>query len=266
MVPKPMPLDIPMITGFELVLLVGVALVGGFVDAIAGGGGLLTVPALLAVGLPPHVALATNKGQSTLGSAAALFRFWREGLIDGRRAPRKIAAAMVGSFLGAALLLKARPETLRVIVLVLLIGVAIFMVLRPARATPRLVVPPQHVAAVGVLIAFLIGTYDGFFGPGTGTLLIVAGVSLLGQSMVTASAEAKVVNFASNVAALILFGWKGLVLLSVAVPMAGAQILGGFLGAHFAIRGGERFVRKVLLAVVIGLVIKLTRDQFLVSR
>lgn len=252
-----MPVD-----AFELALLCVAALFAGGVDAIAGGGGLVTVPALLAAGLPPHLALGTNKGQSVFGASASLLRFWRAGLVDPRQAVRTFPAGFVGSLLGASLLLLVEPQVLRPLVIVLLVGVAIFMTFRRspkpgAHATPAL---ERHRPLVVVLLALVIGTYDGFFGPGTGTFLITGLVALLGIPLTRASADAKVVNFASNLAAVILFGSQGLVLWKIALPMAGAQFVGGFIGAHLTVKGGDALVRRMVLIVVAALIVKLLFD------
>ena len=245
----------------SLALLVVAAFGAGTVDAIAGGGGLVTVPALLAAGLPPQLALATNKGQSVFGSGAALLRFARAGLVDGRRARVAFPAGFVGSLGGAALVLLVRPEVLRPVVLALLVAVGLFLAFRsgPPRVAAR--VPAHLVGAATGAIALAIGAYDGFFGPGTGTFLIIAFASILGDGLQRASAEAKVVNFASNLAAVVLFASRGVIAWQIALPMAVAQALGGTLGAHLTVRGGDVLVRRVVLLVVLALVLKLARDM-----
>jgi uncharacterized membrane protein YfcA len=244
----------------EIAALTGVALVAGIVDAIAGGGGLLTVPALVAAGLPPHLVLGTNKGQSVFGSSSALAHFWRAGLVDPRRAQVSFPAGFVGSLLGAALVLLVRPEVLRPLVLGLLVAAALFVGLRrgPPRAEAR--VPEAWVLPAAAAWSFAIGAYDGFFGPGTGTFLIVGFVALLGDALVQASAAAKVVNFASNLSAVLLFAWRGTVVWSLALPMALGQFLGGQIGARLAVRRGDVLVRRVVLLVVLALCLKLARD------
>lgn len=168
-----MPLYVP-------ILLALVALVAGFVDAIAGGGGLLTLPALLLAGLPESAALATNKGQSVFGSGMALLRFHHSPLIDRPRAKLSFPIALVGAAAGVYLVNLCSPQTLRPLVLVLLIGVAVFMIVyRPSPRTPvRGSTPIAKPIAAG-LIALIIAAYDGFFGPGTGTFLILAYVLFL---------------------------------------------------------------------------------------
>lgn len=246
----------------HLLLLCVAALLAGIVDAIAGGGGLITLPALLTVGLPPHVALGTNKGQSVFGSFAALVRFSRAGLVDWRLARVTFPFGLGGAFAGAALVLLVKPEVLKPLVLVLLIAVAVFLAFRRPSASGEKAEPSPRprALAIGSLIALAVGTYDGFFGPGTGTFLIVGFNTLLGHGLARASADAKVVNFASNLASVALFALKGVVLWKVALPMAAAQFTGAWLGAHLAVKGGDRLVRIVVLVVVLALVVKLGHD------
>ena len=250
------------VTPVTLVLLLLAAFVAGFIDAIAGGGGLITVPALLAAGLPPHLMLGTNKGQAVWGSGAAMVRFARARMLDRVRAPWTFAAGFLGSTGGAALVLVVSPEVLRPVVLALLVGVALLLTFQPPlHPTPR-----DHSPAVarGILMALALGLgfYDGFFGPGTGTFLIIGTVLLLGIPLANASAEAKVVNFASNLAAFLVFAAKGVVVWHIALPMAVAQFAGAWSGSHVAIRGGDRLVRWVVLAVVVALSVKVGWDLF----
>ncbi|NPD24710.1 MULTISPECIES: TSUP family transporter [Corallococcus] len=250
------------VSAVQLVLLCVAALSAGFVDAIAGGGGLISLPALLAAGLPAHVALGTNKGQSVFGSGAAMVRFARAGLVDWKLARATFPFGLMGAFGGAALVLLLKPEVLKPLVLVLLIAVAVFLAFRrtPPKRDGVEPSPRPRAQAIGALIALCLGTYDGFFGPGTGTFLIVAFSSLLGHGLARASADAKVVNFASNLASVSLFTLKGVVLWKVALPMAAAQFTGAWLGAHVAVKGGDRVVRVVVLGVVAALVLKLGYD------
>jgi uncharacterized protein len=241
--------------------LCGAALFAGAMDAVSGGGGLVTVPALLATGLPPHMALGTNKGQSVFGSFAALLRYRHAGLVDGRAARYAFPLAVAGSAAGVSLALLVPPEVLRPVVLVLLLTAAVVVLTARAPADPG----PERggrrrADMIWAAAALGIGAYDGFFGPGTGTFLILVAVSLLHRPLSRATADAKVVNFGSNVAAVAVFASRGAVAWSIALPMAGAQLLGGFLGAHIAVRRGDRFIRAVVMAVVLALVVKIARD------
>lgn len=251
----------PLIVG----LLCLAALAAGFVDAIAGGGGLLTMPALLGAGLPPHLALGTNKGQSVFGAVISLWRFHRAGLVDVKRARFTFPAGFLGAVAGALLVLMLKPDVLRPLILVLLVSVAVYLTVRrpPVAASAR---PLDRVRAlkpwIAVAVAFAIGAYDGFFGPGTGTFLIVAFAVLAGDGLAAASGNAKVVNFASNLASVAIFASRGVVLWEVALPMAAAQAAGAWIGAHTAVRGGDVVVRRVVLLVVVALCVKLGVDLF----
>ncbi len=254
---SPAPMNLPPST---ILLLAMAALVAGTVDAIGGGGGLISLPALLAAGLPAPLALGTNKGQSVFGSGAALLRFTRAKLVDGRVARVSFPLGFLGSIAGAALVLLIPPGALRPVVLALLVAVAVTLAFRSAPSTPPSGSRRSRALWVAALIAFAIGAYDGFFGPGTGTFLIYAFVIFFDARLQEASADAKVVNFASNLAAVALFSWRGAVIWPVALPMAAGQACGGFIGAHVAVRGGDRVVRVVVLVVVAALVAKLAFD------
>jgi len=235
------------------------AFLAGTVDAIAGGGGLITLPALLSAGLPPHLAYGTNKGQSVWGSGSALVAFWRGGRIDRRQAAIAFPLGLVGAALGARLVLRIDNETLRPIAIAMLIGAAaLLLVRRPAREEDA-AARRRHLALAAAL-ALVLGVYDGFFGPGTGTFLIVGFVALCGKSYTSATADAKVVNFGSNLAAVTAFAIAGTVAWSIALPMAAGQLAGGALGARLAIRGGTRLIRLSALVVSGALVAKLVYD------
>jgi uncharacterized membrane protein YfcA len=254
----------PSLSPLAVAALTGVAFAAGLIDAIAGGGGLLTVPALLAAGLPPHLALGTNKGQSVFGSGSAMVKYWRSGLIDPERARVGFPLGLAGSAGGAALVLAVPAANLKPIVLVLLAAAALFIGLRRGTPEARAAAgqPPRWKGGTVTagLIALAIGAYDGFFGPGTGTFLIVAFVALLGDGLARASAGAKVVNFASNLAALALFAWRGVVVWPVALPMAVGQLSGAWLGAHLAVRRGDALVRRVAVLSALALAVKLALD------
>ncbi|HEY2406690.1 MAG TPA: TSUP family transporter [Polyangiaceae bacterium] len=240
-------------------LLVLAAFAGGLVDAIAGGGGLFTLPALLAAGLPPSLAIATNKGQAAPGALVSFWTFFRRAGIDRKRAPLGFAAGFVGSLLGARLLLWLPPAPLRPIVIGLLLLALTTLLLR-GRAKPRetSLARPRLVLA---LVTLGLGAYDGFFGPGVGSLLIVAFITFFQDSPLRASGNAKVVNLASNLAALLLFSLRGLINWPLAIPMALANMLGARLGARVALRHGDGFVRVVTVVVVLAVVAKLLLDM-----
>jgi uncharacterized membrane protein YfcA len=241
------------------------AFVAGAVDAVAGGSGVIAVPALLAAGLPPHLALGTNKAQGVFGTFASTLRYARAGLLDRRRARVTFPLGLAGSLCGAAFVLLVPPTTLRPVVLALLVVAAVAVALRPRLRISRFEAsPPPGARApnlVAAAVALVLGCYDGFFGPGAGTFLILALAFLFDLPLQRASADAKPINFASNLAAVVLFSARGAVAWKLALPMAAAQFAGGFFGAHLTVRGGDRVVRLVMLAVVLTLVAKLAADM-----
>lgn len=247
--------------------LAGAAFAAGFVDAIAGGGGILTVPALLAAGLDPHVVLGTNKGQSVFGAAASVTTFFRKAALDKERIRWTFPAGFFGSLAGAGLVLQVRPEPLRPIVLGLLVAAAVLLVAL-GRKRRRLEAgetgarpAPTHSPGVWLALSLGIGAYDGFFGPGTGSFLIVGFMALCGDDALRASGNAKIVNFASNLAAVILFSARGIPIWEIAMPMALANVLGATLGARLAIKKGAGLVRAITIAVVLVLIVKIVRDM-----
>lgn len=241
-----------------VIALLAVAAFGaGLVDAIAGGGGLVTVPALLAAGLPPSICLATNKGQAAFGAISSFASFWSRDGIDRPRVPLGFAAGFLGSLTGAWTVMHIDPKPLKPIVLVLLMLAATFIAWprKPSKGTAH----SWAMLALGPF-AFALGFYDGFFGPGVGSMLMICFVLVFGDTLTRASGNAKSVNLASNLAALLLFSLRGAVIWRIALPMAAANALGSFVGARFALRGGDKFVRVVVLGVVTILVLKMAYD------
>jgi uncharacterized membrane protein YfcA len=252
-----LPIDV-----LRISLLTGAAFVAGTIDAIGGGGGLITFPALLLAGLSPSMALGTNKGQSVFGSFAATLRYGRAGLLDRPRARRTFPAALATATVGALLVVFGVPrDALKPLVLGLLVAVAVFLAARPSTLVPKGAMP-KHPTAIAVAIAAVIGAYDGFFGPGTGTFLILAFVLWLKDTAARASADAKVVNFGSNLASLIVFAFCDQIRWEIALPMAVAQFAGGTVGAGIAVKGGDVLVRRVVVAVVIAVTLKLAYDLY----
>lgn len=251
----------------ELALLCAAALLAGFVDAIGGGGGLVTLPALLWAGVPPHLALGTNKGQSVFGSGMALWRYYRAGQFAATPwrsllVPFAIAAPCAAG--GAALALYVDASELRPVLLAMLVGAGLVILRlrhagagRDAADGEGLAPKPGAPWRLDVVLPAVAGLYDGFFGPGTGTFLLLAYVALANASFLQASASAKVVNFATNLAAVAWFAAHGHVAWRMALPMAAAQMVGSYLGVAWAVRGGSGRVRHVVLAVMLMLVARL---------
>ncbi|HBG95806.1 MAG TPA: hypothetical protein DDY14_10925 [Chromatiaceae bacterium] len=237
-------------------LLFILALLAGLVDAVAGGGGLITVPALLWVGLAPVAALATNKAQGVFGTLASTLHFVRQGAIDLSTVASAVACTFAGASAGAIAVHFLATDVLSRLVPLLLIGFALYFLFSPRVAD---IDARQRIGhrAFGLLIGTGVGFYDGFFGPGTGTFFAIGYVALLGYNLRSATAHAKLLNFTSNLAACLFFITAGHVLWGIAIIMAAGQFLGGWLGAHLVIRHGTRLVRPVLVAVSLLISLKL---------
>lgn len=248
----------------DIVLLLVAATGAGWVDAVVGGGGLLQLPALLLAGVSPVHALATNKFASIFGTASAAVTFARTTKIDRRVAVPAGLSAVAFAGLGAVSATVISPDALAPLVMAVLIGVALFVTLRPAFGTHlRLQLRTRAralavIAVTGVGIAF----YDGILGPGTGTFLVIAFTTILGMDFVGGSAHSKIINSCTNLGALLVFASQGHVLWLLGLAMAVCNVAGAQLGARMALRRGAGFVRVVLLCVVVALVAKLGYEQF----
>jgi uncharacterized membrane protein YfcA len=244
-----------------LALLVAASFLAGFVDAVAGGGGMILLPALmlgLPADLPIPTLLGTNKFAAATGTSAAAFQFLHAGMVRWRQLAGPVATAMVGSALGAHLSYDLPTESLRPILVLLLAAMLTFTLLKPELGsghTPRWHGWRQQVVASAIALG--LGFYDGIFGPGTGSLLIFLFVGVLRFDFLRASALAKAANWGSNAAALALFLWRGSWVPWLAVFLAAGNLAGGRLGAKLAIDKGNRWVRWVFVGVVSALLVRL---------
>ena len=230
----------------------------GFVDSIGGGGGLISLPAYLFAGLPIHNAIATNKLSSSCGTALSTARFLKNGLVNLKLVLPAVAAAFAGSFLGARLSLTVSEDVMKYILLVVL-PVTAFVVLNrhlfgdgggEAKADRRTV-------TVCILSALVIGVYDGFYGPGTGTFLIIAFTVFAKMAVPAANAQAKVINLTTNITSLAVFLLSGQVVLLLGLAGAACNMAGNWLGSGLAITKGAKIVRPVILIVLALLLIKI---------
>ena len=245
------------LTVLALLCLVGFA--AGFVDSIAGGGGLLALPSLLLAGLDPVSALATNKLQGTFGTASATHTFWRKGLLHPLDHLPEILTVFAGSALGVLAVAYAPTQLLQAVMPVLLIIIALYFALSPKLSSHG---SPAKLAigAFSFAIAPLIGFYDGIFGPGTGSFFMLALVSLFGLGVLEATGRTKLLNFASNIAALIMFAIGGKIIWTIGLAMGVAQLAGAQIGARVAIQNGARVIRPLLVLVCIAMAIRLLLD------
>ena len=232
------------------------ALVAGFVDAIAGGGGLLTVPALLLSGLPPVSALATNKLQGTFGTASATYAFWKAGALHPVQHIISILTCFFGAALGVAAISYAPTDFLKSALPPLLIAIAFYFMLAPKLSNdataPRLRAP-VFTYGFGPLISF----YDGIFGPGTGSFFMLSLVSLFGIGFVEATGRTKLFNMTSNAAALAVFAAGGKIVWVTGLVMGIGQLLGAQLGARLAINNGAKIIRPLLVVICLAMAARL---------
>jgi uncharacterized protein len=242
-----------------LFMLAAAGFFAGFVDSIAGGGGLITVPAMLIAGIPPLQTLGTNKVQSVFGAASATIAYARKGHVHLRTQLPMAVMAVLGGSLGAALATIVPGDVLRAIMPVLLAAIALYFALKPnlndvdkhRRMRPFV---------FGLTLVPAIGFYDGVFGPGTGSFFMLSFVSLAGFGMLKATAHTKLLNFGSNVGALIIFVSFGAILWKIGLMMGVCQFLGAQLGSRLAMRTGARLIKPLLVVVCVAFTIKLLAD------
>jgi uncharacterized protein len=231
-----------------LAMLFAAAAIAGFIDAIAGGGGLITIPVLLLVQLPPLHALATNKLQASSGSFTASLMVIRRGLVQWHDAKSLFVASLIGSAAGTVAVQFMQTQTLDIVIPVVLIVIGLYFLLAPHAGAiakkPRLGRGLYRSTVVPV-----IGCYDGMFGPGTGSFFSLAGVALRGQNLITATANAKVLNFASNIASLTVFVLGGKVVWTAGAAMVAGQVIGAWGGSHAMLRGGTKLIRPMIVTV-----------------
>jgi len=246
----------------SILILLGLAgFAAGFVDSIAGGGGLISIPALLATGMPPTMALATNKLQSSFGAFTATLYFWRKGLIKLSTMKLPILCTFIGSALGTLLVQRVDSGFLSQLLPFLLMAFAIYFLLSPRISNDDSERRLSH-CAFALLIGTTVGFYDGFFGPGTGSFFAFAFVALAGFGLVKATAHTKLLNLTSNLASLLFFTFAGQVLWSAGLVMAAGQIIGARLGSKLVISQGTRLIKPLLVSVSMIICARLIWQQY----
>jgi uncharacterized membrane protein YfcA len=239
-----------------LAVLAVVAFIAGFIDAIAGGGGLLTTPALLTVGLPPHLVLGTNKLSSTFGSATASFTFYRRRLFHPAQWKRALIGTAVGALIGAVVAHYLPAEWLNQMLPVIVFGCGLYLLFGGTPKAPldsNAPIKTKWQLPQGLALGF----YDGVAGPGTGAFWTVSTLLIYPIDLVKASGVARSMNFVSNAAALSIFAFNGQVDWALGLCMGLAVMAGASLGARSAIKGGAKFIRPVFITVVLGLTVRL---------
>ena len=242
-----------------LIVAVGVFL-ASFMDAIAGGGGIISIPTYLIAGLPAHMALGTNKVSAGIGTIASAARFVKTGYVDWVLALPSVGLALIGSHFGTSLQLMI-PEVYLQYLLLLVLPVAAFVVLRQ-RTFPETAgeISRRRRALIVLLASLIVGAYDGFYGPGTGTFLLLIYCNLAKMDVRTAGGNVKLVNFASNVGAFVTSLRSGQVFLALGLIGAVTSLLGHFLGAGLAIKNGSKIVKPTVIIVLILLAVKVVQQ------
>jgi hypothetical protein len=246
---------------WQLVLFLATGLVAGFVDSVAGGGGLITLPVLLNTGIDPRLALGTNKLQASFGSGGATFHHLLAGSAKWVDCRRCFVMTFIGALLGALAVQLIHPELLKRFIPILLLAVAGYVLFKP-QFGERDIHPRITPVKFDWVFGLGIGFYDGFFGPGTGTFFAMAFALGLGFNLIKATAHTKVMNFASNIASLILFMSLGQVLFAAGLTMGVGQWLGARLGSRMVLARGAKFIRPVFVTMVVAITLKLLRDAF----
>lgn len=257
-----------LITPEQILLLCLAAFVAGFVDAIVGGGGLIQTPATLVLlpAFPVVNAIGSTKIPSFSGTFFAALQYIKKVNIRNSLAVIMCVVAFFSSFAGSQVLTIVHNDFMKPLLLVILTGVAIYTyVKKDFGQHEEKKISAGRELFYAVLISLVIGFYDGFIGPGAGSFLILAFISLLGFDFLHASAHAKLVNLATNLGSIVLFSIKGKIIWLVALPMAACNALGGMLGARMAIAKGNRFIRIFFLLIVIGTLLRFARDVFYAS-
>tara|TARA_B100001029_G_scaffold78261_1_gene64053 strand:+ start:214 stop:963 length:750 start_codon:yes stop_codon:yes gene_type:complete len=235
------------------IILFIVALFAAGIDAIAGGGGLLVVPTMLILGMNPLVTLGTNKLQSCFGTATSSYNYFKNGLLKENNIKLLAIISFVGSLIGTFLVSQLSNELLNNLIPILLIGAAIFLIINKGNKFNI----SKSVVLAFLPLVFLIGFYDGFFGPGTGTFFVMTFLIIKNRSIMQATAATKVLNLSSNFASFLVFQYKGFVIWELALIMAIAQVTGAYIGSKLAIKNGEKFVRPVIVFISIVLSLRI---------
>ena len=250
-----------MILKIIIVCLAG--FLGAMVDAIVGGGGLITIPALMATGMPTHFALGTNKFASSMGTISSAYHYYKSGEINFKMLKYLLPLSLIGSAIGVYSVLHVDPEFLKglIIVMVLIIG-TYTLLKKDLGLTNKFSGLSKKKILQGMALALVLGFYDGFFGPGTGSFIIFGLIGIFGYDFKKASANSKFMNFASNFTALILFLINGKIMFAYGIPMAISMVIGARVGAMLAVKNGAKFIKPVFVLVSFALVIKMLFETF----
>ncbi len=245
---------------YPILLLTGFT--AGLIDSIAGGGGLITLPVLLGIGLPPHMALGTNKFQSSFGSFTATYYYIKKGVVDFKDAVPGVIFTFIGAAIGVLTVNQIDSNVLNFLIPFLLIAILIYTLSKPNIGEIDRH-PKIKRSTFYAIFGLSLGFYDGFFGPGTGSFWAMAFVGLLGFNLRKATGYTKVLNFTSNIVSFILFLIGGYVVVTAGLTMAVGQILGAKIGSGLVIKKGAKFIRPIFISIVFITILKLLYDRFI---
>lgn len=246
----------------NVVLLCFAGFAAAAVDAIAGGGGLISLPSILAAGVPAHFALGTNKFASSFGAFTSAFTFTRSGKVLVPLMKFTVPCTLVGSVLGVLTALKIDQRFLQIIILVLVFATAIYTIVKKDFGNEdKFTELTRKNIIQGCIFAFTLGFYDGFFGPGTGSFLIFLFISVYGFDFTIAAGNSKVLNFVSNITSLVMFAINGKIYYMVGIPMAAAMIIGARVGSRIAIKNGAKVIKPIFVTIALILTLKLLFDS-----
>lgn len=254
-----------MIAGYSIGKVIFVCLgvfIAAVIDAIGGGGGLISLPAYLLAGLPTHFALGTNKLSACLGTTASTARYIRKGYVNWMLAFPSIGLAMLGSHFGTSLQLLVDEKILRCVLLIVLIPVAVIMLKKKSFSEEAGEIAPLKQKLIVWTFSLVVGLYDGFYGPGTGTFLLIAFTKLAKLSLRTASGNVKIVNLSSNIAALATSLTAGKVIVPLGLIAAVFSFAGQYIGAGLMIKNGSKIVKPVIITVLMLLAVKIGAELF----
>jgi uncharacterized membrane protein YfcA len=246
----------------KIIFLCSAGFLAAFVDAIAGGGGLISVPAYFAIGFPPHFTLGTNKFSSSFGSITSTLRFAKSGKVDKSLLKILLPFVFLGAVVGVSTVLVLDPSILKPIVLILLVSVGIYSFFsKSVGLEDKYEGTNKKNLTIGCIFAFVMGFYDGFFGPGAGSFIIFGLISIYGFDFVRASGNAKAMNFTSNITSVVLFAINGKIYYLMGIPMALFMILGARVGSKLALKEGAKFIKPIFVTMSLAVAGKMLYEM-----
>lgn len=249
---------------YKIIFLCSAGFLSAFVDAIAGGGGLISVPAYFIIGFPPHFTLGTNKFSSSFGSLTSTLRFAKSGKVDKNLLKILLPFVFLGAVAGVSTVLVLDPNVLKPIVLVLLVGVGIYSFFsKSVGLEDKFQGTNKKNLILGSIFAFCMGFYDGFFGPGAGSFIIFGLIGIYGFDFVRASGNAKAMNFTSNITSVILFAINGKIYYLMGIPMAIFMVLGARVGSKLALKEGAKFIKPIFVTMSLAVAAKMLYEMLI---